>query len=678
MKFQSNVPGWVAGVRFYKGAGNNGTHTGSLWTSSGTLLATGTFTNETASGWQSMRFTNPVQISANTTYVVAYWDPTGHYADDTDLFDWPLKTPPLTALQANYLTTGGGNGVFAVGGQTFPTSTFNGSSYAVDVVFDTTQPPGAPPTLTTVTPYPGSTSNAISTDPTGTFAAAVQPGSVSFSVTDPGGNSVPGTTSLNAADTVATFTPTNQLASNTTYSVTVSGATDQWGQTMTPYTYSFTTSQVFPSGCPCAVWPDVAPSGASDATDKNSVELGVKFTPSLNGTISSIRFFKLPDNTGTHTGTLWTSTGTQLATGTFTNESSEGWEQLNFSTPVQVTGGQTYVASYHTSSGHYAVTAKGLSSAVTNGPLTVPANGGVYTYSSATTFPTTSYNGSNYWVDVVFSNPSQPPPSVTSAMPSNAATSVPVSTSLTINLSQQIEPGSAVVSLTDPTGNSVPGTTTLNSAGTTLTFTPSSPLNASATYTASVSGATNTFGITMPSAYTWSFTTSGVAACPCTIFESDATPAVASTNDKKAVNVGVRFTTNTNGYIKGIRFYKGSSNTGTHVGSLWTASGTLLGQVTFANETASGWQTASFSTAIAVTAGTTYVVSYFAPNGEYSNTASMFSSGPVSNSPLTALQSTTGSGNGNGLYLYGSSSAFPTNSANGTNYWVDPIFSTTP
>ena len=47
MKFQSSVAGWVAGVRFYKGTGNNGTHTGSLWSASGTLLATGTFTNET-------------------------------------------------------------------------------------------------------------------------------------------------------------------------------------------------------------------------------------------------------------------------------------------------------------------------------------------------------------------------------------------------------------------------------------------------------------------------------------------------------------------------------------------------------------------------------------------------------------------------------------------------------
>ena len=87
MKFQSTVPGWVAGVRFYKGTGNNGTHTGSLWTSSGTLLASGTFTGESASGWQTLLFANPVQITANTTYVVSYWDPDGHYGYDLDLFD---------------------------------------------------------------------------------------------------------------------------------------------------------------------------------------------------------------------------------------------------------------------------------------------------------------------------------------------------------------------------------------------------------------------------------------------------------------------------------------------------------------------------------------------------------------------------------------------------------------
>ena len=41
--------------------------------------------------------------------------------------------------------------------------------------------------------------------------------------------------------------------------------------------------------------------------------------------------------------------------------------------------------------------------AVTNGPLTAQAAGGVFAYGSASTFPTDSYNASNYWVDVVYS-----------------------------------------------------------------------------------------------------------------------------------------------------------------------------------------------------------------------------------------------------------------------------------
>ena len=150
MKFQSTVPGWVDGVRFYKGAGNGGTHTGSLWTSSGTLLATGTFTNETASGWQTLIFANPVQISANTTYVVSYYDPQGHYSVDEEYFASQVNTPPLIGVKANYLTaSGGGNGVFNPGGPGFPTHMNDSWSYSVDVVFDTTQPPSHP-TVNTV------------------------------------------------------------------------------------------------------------------------------------------------------------------------------------------------------------------------------------------------------------------------------------------------------------------------------------------------------------------------------------------------------------------------------------------------------------------------------------------------------------------------------------------------
>ena len=38
----------------------------------------------------------------------------------------------------------------------------------------------------------------------------------------------------------------------------------------------------------------------------------------------------------------------------------------------------------------------------------------------------------------------------------------------------------------------------------------------------------------------------------------------------------------------------------------------------FTGESASGWQTVTFAAPVAVTAGTTYVASYYAPVGHYS------------------------------------------------------------
>src|SRR3954449_11593779 len=80
------------------------------------------------------------------------------------------------------------------------------------------------------------------------------------------------------------------------------------------------------------------------ANDPIAVALGVKFTASANGEITGIRFYKGPSNTGTHVADLWSSTGTLLATATFTNETASGWQQVNFSTPVAITAGIAYVA----------------------------------------------------------------------------------------------------------------------------------------------------------------------------------------------------------------------------------------------------------------------------------------------------------------------------------------------
>src|SRR5690606_9921055 len=96
-----------------------------------------------------------------------------------------------------------------------------------------------------------------------------------------------------------------------------------------------------------------------------------------------------------------------------------------------------------------------------------------------------------------------------------------------------------------------------------------------------------------------------------------ATPPQASAADTGSVEVGLRFSAEVDGFVTGVRFYKGAGNTGQHTGSLWNAQGTKLASVLFTGETATGWQRALFAEPIAVTAGQQYTVSYSAPNGGY-------------------------------------------------------------
>jgi hypothetical protein len=667
MKFQSAVAGWVAGVRFYKGAGNGGTHTGSLWTSSGTLLATGTFTNESASGWQTLTFASPVQIIAGTSYVVSYFDPDGHYAFDQDLFDVPLGTPPLTAPKASYTDPGGGNGVFHAGGAGFPASTYGGSSYAVDVIFDTTQP-ATPPAVSAVTPAAGSAGNPVSVTPTATFSQPVTPGTVSFTITDSGGNAVPGSVAFNGADTTATFTPAAPLTASTSYTAVISGAQNTSGTPMTaPYTWTFTTGTV--DQCPCSIWQDAAPAGATDADDTSAVTLGLQFKPASDGTITGIRFYKEADNTGPHTGDLWTTGGTLLATGTFTGETASGWQELDFTTPVPVTAGTTYVASYHTSTGHYAITPGALAAPVTNGPLTAAANGGVYAYGSTDTLPTSTFNAANYWVDIVYTSSStqNTPPAVSAVTPAAGSAGNPVSVTPTATFSQPVTPGTVSFTITDSGGNAVPGSVAFNGADTTATFTPAAPLTASTSYTAVISGAQNTSGTPMTAPYTWTFTTGTVDQCPCSIWQDAAPAGATDADDTSAVTLGLQFKPASDGTITGIRFYKEADNTGPHTGDLWTTGGTLLATGTFTGETASGWQELDFTTPVPVTAGTTYVASYHTSTGHYAITPGALAA-PVTNGPLTAAA------NG-GVYAYGSTDTLPTSTFNAANYWVDIVYS---
>ncbi|MCA0454525.1 MAG: DUF4082 domain-containing protein [Chloroflexi bacterium] len=163
--------------------------------------------------------------------------------------------------------------------------------------------------------------------------------------------------------------------------------------------------------------------------------------------------------------------------------------------------------------------------------------------------------------------------------------------------------------------------------------------------------------------------------CPCTLFGTSVPANPSNIGNPPAVNLGVVFRPTVNGKVTGIRFYKLAGNGGTHKGYLWSATGTQLGNVTFSGETATGWQTATFSTPITVTANTVYVASYHAPQGRFAYDNNTFTTGRTV-LPLYAL-ATGETSPGNGTYIFGAAGLFPNATFTATNYWVDVVFSPT-
>jgi N,N-dimethylformamidase beta subunit-like protein/uncharacterized protein DUF4082/concanavalin A-like lectin/glucanase superfamily protein/fibronectin type III domain protein/BACON domain-containing protein/Big-like domain-containing protein len=166
--------------------------------------------------------------------------------------------------------------------------------------------------------------------------------------------------------------------------------------------------------------------------------------------------------------------------------------------------------------------------------------------------------------------------------------------------------------------------------------------------------------------------------CPCTLAGSAVTPWAVDSGDTNSLEVGVRFKSDLNGTISGIRFYKASANTGTHIGNLWRADGTLLARGTFSGETATGWQQLNFATPVEIEAGATYVASYFAPNGHYSVSEYYYykpapqGGNQLDSAPLHVLPANGGAGNG--VFAYTTSTTFPALDGDGSNYAVDVLF----
>src|SRR6202795_4121185 len=161
VSFKADNSGTITGIRFYKSAANTGVHVGHLWSHTGALLATVTFTGETASGWQQANFSTPVAITANTVYLASYGLTIGHFSANWNYFTSAgYNNTPLHALRIP-------NGVYGTLG-TRPVYTHQAPNYWVDVVFKATS----------------STAPSISSQPASKTVALGQ--TASFSVTATG------------------------------------------------------------------------------------------------------------------------------------------------------------------------------------------------------------------------------------------------------------------------------------------------------------------------------------------------------------------------------------------------------------------------------------------------------------------------------------------------------------
>ncbi|WP_244443083.1 DUF4082 domain-containing protein [Bradyrhizobium sp. Ai1a-2] len=587
-------------------------------------------------------------------------------ANDTD-----PNGDPLTITGAS----GAVNGTVSFNAQTnvvtfTPTAGYTGAasfSYAISdgrggtasATANLTVNPAAnqPPVANNDSGYSTTQNTAVTIAASALLANDTDPNGDPLTITGASG-AVNGTVSFNAQTNVVTFTPTTGYTGAASFIYAISDGRGGTASATANLTVTTATVSLFSTSN--------TPANVSNS-DTSQVNLGVRFTSSVAGTVTGIRYYKGANDTGTHTGSLWSSTGTLLTTATFTNETTSGWQTVTFNSPVSITAGTTYVASFH-SNGRYATTANYFTTARVNGPLTASAgNNGVYTYGTGNLFPTSTFNATNYWVDVLFSPASggtnQAPVAANDSgfsATQNSALSIPASALL----ANDTDPNGDALTITG-VSNGTNGTASFNAQTNTVTFTPSSGYTGPASFSYAISDGRG--GTASASA---SLTVNAASASVISLFSSNPTPSTVSVNDPSSVELGFRFQSSSAGDITGLRFYKGPTNTGTHTANLWSSTGTLLATATFTNETASGWQQVNFATPVTITAGATYTASYHT-SGNYSADPNLFASA-VSNGPLTAPSSA--SIGGNGVYAYGSSSLFPTNTYNATSYGVDVLF----
>nr|WP_240972829.1 Ig-like domain-containing protein [Nonomuraea sp. FMUSA5-5] len=330
----------------------------------------------------------------------------------------------------------------------------------------------APPTITSVTPSPGAVGVPVDTTVSITFSEKVIGGTVSLKASD--GTEVSGTTEADETGTRTTFTPATPLAAGVQYTATVSGAEDIWENVVGDYSWTFTTV----SHCPPNPDPDTAaPSIRSHSPAANAPGVGtdtkvlVMFCEPVQNPVLTLK-----DAAG--------------ATVQGTASLDQAGTTVTFTPAAPLAAGTGHTAEI-----------SGASDAAGN-VMTAYS----WSFTTATAVP-----------------PDTTPPSVTETAPPDGAVDVILGTHLRVSYSEPVI--GPQITLSESGGATVAGTVSMPEDDVAV-FTPSAPLKAGTTYTATAGAATDVAGNTQ-TAHSWSFTTIAAAAEPVNpnpYFESEIDP----------------------------------------------------------------------------------------------------------------------------------------------------------
>jgi hypothetical protein len=644
--FTSGKPGYVTALRFWKASSELGTHTGNLWTAAGVLLASVTFTNETASGWQRQNLATPFQIAANTQYVVSVNTTNAFYAATAGGLTSQVVNQDLSSVVGN-------NGVLDTTPGHFPSASFGNANYFRDIVFVPQNYALASVSVNSLV----ATGGALVTGTVTLNLPAPQGGAV---VTLLGNNNSVGL--VGASVTV----PAGAMSAN--FNVQTLSVVNPAALTITG-TYNgsqSTTMAVIPAGATAAsvLAPNLTPTPPVDNQGAVPLELGVRFNSDIGGYVLGVQFYKGPQNLGTHVGNLWTKSGQLLATATFTGETASGWQQVIFSTPVLIAAHTDYIASYHSSTGDYSADWPYFNAGTPadNAPLhflgdTPSTPNGVFATGVTSTFPNTSSNGTNFWVDVLFDLPSTSLTVPSQFLPDGYQGGFYFQTVVATGGTQPYRFSLA-------SGNLPPGLT-LSSNG----IIDGTPLSAG-TYNFTVRATDSSSPVVQTATQPLGLTIAPPGGCPCTIW-SGSTPIHTTSGGTTPIELGMRFQADMDGVITAIQFYKGTADTGsTHKVSLWTSDGQLLSSATSTVETGPGnWQVVNLPSAVHISAHAPYIASYHS-SGDYANDPLWFATGPSDAVPLHAPADMTGAPNGV-FSTSGTPNWFPNNTSLANNYWID-------